>query len=258
MCYDIASGLKARIKYAKYRGEREEEIQQLILELENLSEEYRKLYVVSGFEHPKLLVFTNKEPMRPQLFQWGLIPSWIQDQASAHTIANQTLNARIEGLYDKPSFRHAARFQRCIILVDAYYEYHHYKGKTYPFRISSRDGEPFAFAGLWEEWLNKETGELIPTVTIVTMEANELKKIIHNNPKLTSPRMPLILSKEMQDEWLNADTPEKIKQVAIPFPPEKMDYHTVRKLKGKTALGNIPEAEEEFIYPELNILKYQK
>jgi putative SOS response-associated peptidase YedK len=255
MCYDVTSGLKAALKYAKHRGD-EDEVGRLEQELEDWLKQNGGYYHTRGFAHPKLMVFTDRDPLKPQAFTWGLIPGWVKDHKSAMTLFNSTLNARGETIWEKPAFKSAAKNRRCLIYIDAYYEYHHFKGKTFPFRISMKDESPMAVAGLWEEWTDKETGELLQTTVMVTTEGNETLQKIHNSPKLEcGPRMPVFLPKEKQNEWLidyktEADK-ELLNNLLKPYPDELMNYHPVKKLIGKESAGNTPEAVEEYLYEEL-------
>lgn len=255
MCYDIAQMKKRAVRYAKLRAMEEEVIAELERELEVWVNGESSHHCVSGFAHPEMLVFTDDRPLSPQLFRWGLIPSWVKDVHQASLIQNQTLNARGETIFEKPSFKLSAHSKRCLIYVDAFYEYHHYKGKTYPFHISMKDGSPICLAGLWDAWADPESGEWIPTVSMVTTKANVIMAKIHNNPKHEEPRMPLILSSQDQDEWLipcnNAQDKERLLNLIKPFPDALLNYHTVKRLRGKEAVGDVAEAEEPFVYPEL-------
>jgi len=153
--------------------------------------------IYNGFQHPKTPVITNKENTKIQLFQWGLIPSWAKDTE----IQKLTLNARMETVLEKPAFKYAIN-KRCLILADGYFEWQWLdsKGKNKKkFLVSLPKNETFAFAGLWSEWINPTSNEIINSYTILTTEANELLSKIHNTKK----RMPLVLSKEAEFSWLN-------------------------------------------------------
>jgi putative SOS response-associated peptidase YedK len=251
MCYTAVSITRQLVKYAKHRSDDKNQISLLTKELEDITRHLIPLHIADAYAHPKLLVFTNTKPFSPQLFHWGLIPAWIKNKADALKIAQQTLNARAETLFEKPAYRYSASHKRCLIYLDAFYEYHHYNGKTYPFHFSHLHDEPLAMAGLWEEWADKETGELVNTVSIITTKANVLLKKIHNNPKQNEARMPVILPREKQDEWLNTSEKTQLEKLLIPYPEQLLKAHTVRKLKGKDASGNSPLAEEKFEYAEL-------
>ncbi|HOZ52951.1 MAG TPA: SOS response-associated peptidase, partial [Chitinophagaceae bacterium] len=255
MCYDVASGIRSALKYAKHRSDDPAMIASLEIQLELWLTSNVAYYQISGYAYPPLLVFTNDQPFKPQFFQWGLIPHWVQSKVIANTIRNQTLNARAETIFEKPSFKNSAKYKRCLIYIDAFYEYHHANKKVYPFHISLKLDEPIILAGLWDEWLDTETGELIQTVSIVTTKANEVMSQIHNNPKLIEPRMPAILGRDKQNEWLkpidHEDEIFKLLHLLEPIESNLLKYHTVRRLKGKESVGNTKEAELEYIYPEL-------
>lgn len=247
MCYDIKTKVEAALKRARHYGN-EEAIQLLIKQFRPFLED--EFFHVSGFDHPKLLIYTNKNTHLPVVASWGLIPFWVKNSEQQLGIWNKTINARGEEMFEKPSFKTSAKSKRCIIYIDGFFEHHHFKGNTYPFYIQRVDGEPIILGGLWDEWTNRETGEIVNSFTIVTTKANQLLGKIHNNPKLKEARMPLILDEKEADLWLN-DTSDKIKQMISPAANDILKAHTVRKLRGKNSVGNSPEAIEEFIYPEL-------
>ncbi len=252
MCYNAEAQTKASIKYAKHKSFDANIIKQLQLKLDLIS--YTPYYQVSGFAHPRILVFTDREPLEPKLFHWGLIPSWIKDEEGAKKIINQTLNARGETIYEKPAFRTSAKSKRCLVYLDAFYEHHHLNGKTFPFRIAMKDDSPMAIAGLWEEWANpKGSGEIISTFTIVTTVGNSIMAKVHNNPKAEGPRMPVIIPKDKQDEWLDIKADKEVIQSLIkPFDGSLLEYHTVGKILGKAAIGNKPEVENKVKYQEID------
>ena len=255
MCYSARSATLARLKYALLRGDllQAEEIQRQLEEMDLFNS---PKYHVSAFAHPRLLVFTNEAPLTPRAFSWGLIPYWTKSRQDAQKINKQTLNARGETIFEKPAFRGPAKNKRCLVYLDAFYEHHHQGGKTFPFRIKMKDDTPMAVAGLWDEWVDKETGEVINTVTIVTTSGNGLLSKIHNNTKAEmGPRMPLILTREKQDEWLRpvkAEADKKhIQSLIRPLDEGLLTAHTVARINGKDAIGNTPDVEQHVIYDEL-------
>lgn len=128
------------------------------------------------------------------MLRWGLVPSWAKDPS----IGNRMINARIETAAEKPSFRAAFRQRRCLILADGFYEWRKEDNGKTPYFISLASGEPFAFAGLWELWMDRGTGESLSTATILTTEANEFMSGLHD-------RMPVVLSPEGANRWLGGD-----------------------------------------------------
>lgn len=151
----------------------------------------------NGFSFPKTPIISNQNPDEIDLFQWGLIPHWAKDVS----INKFTLNARIETIKEKPSFRTSVK-NRCLIIADAFNEWQWLdeKGKNkQKYEIGIGNNDIFAFAGLWSSWTNVETGEIIQSYTILTTEANELMSQIHNSKK----RMPIIVENEL--DWLMGD-----------------------------------------------------
>ncbi len=246
MCYDIKAQLEGQLRRAMRRGD-EHAVYEIKLQLERHTD--LPLFHASGFQHPKLLIYTNESPDVPVISQWGLVPVWAK---SKEDIWNKTLNARGETIFEKASFKNSAKKKRCIIQVDGFYEHHHQNKETFPYFISRKDGEPLSLAGLWNEWTDKATGEVQNTFAIVTTEANPMMEIIHNNPRAKGPRMPVILPEELEDKWLAGYDDELIKQAVEglikPFPEAELQAHTVGRLRGKNAMGNVEEVDEIFEY----------
>lgn len=215
-----------------------------------LSDIEREQYHVSGFSHPHMVVQVAIDPKDLAIAQWGLIPGWTKDHATAEKFWNNTLNARGETIFEKPSFKDSAKNKRCVIVVDAFYEHHHFDGKAYPFLVQPKQNGYFLLAGLWSEWLDKETGELRKTFTIVTTEAHSVMARIHNNPKQTEPRMPVILDESEVDVWFNG-TQEQLETIIHNRTEGNLKAHSVRRLRGKEYIGNCPEITEAVVYSEL-------
>lgn len=158
---------------------------------------FSKSEVYNGFTFPQTPVIANTNPEIIDFFSWGLIPFWAKDIE----IRKNTLNAKIETLSEKPSFKHCLT-NRCLVIVDGFFEWQWLdpKGKIkQKHKIILPDFSLFALGGLWSEWVNKETGELIKSYTIVTTPANEFMSKIHNSKK----RMPLILTPQNENRWLD-------------------------------------------------------
>ena len=126
---------------------------------------------------------------------WGLIPSWATDPG----FASNTINARVETIAEKPSFRSAFRSRRCLIPASGYYEwateFGQFKSKQ-PFYISNKDQTLLPMAGIYEEWVNPQTGELITSAAIITRESKDFIAKIHH-------RMPIMLPKDDWESWLD-------------------------------------------------------
>ncbi len=179
---------------------------------------------INGFDFPLTPVITNQEPELIQFYNWGFLPSWVNDLS----FRANTLNAKYETLDEKPSFKPYLN-QRCIVLADAFYEWQWLdtKGKNkQPYRISLINETPFAFAGLYNRWRNTKTGEWLSTYTILTTAANKLMEEIHNSKK----RMPLILSEASEQNYLKFGSVDndgvELKAVALPKAKENKSNQT--------------------------------
>ena len=164
------------------------------------------------------------------LFRWGLIPFWAKDPA----IGNRMINARAETLAEKPAFRTCLRKKRCLVIADGFYEWRANAGKKVPMRITLKSGEPFAFAGLWDEW-KAPTGEPVRSCTIITTTPNELIADIHN-------RMPVILESDAEKVWLDPDVENAglLTSLLTPYPADGMMAYQVLPLVNSPK-NDIPE-----------------
>jgi putative SOS response-associated peptidase YedK len=257
MCYTAEALLKRQIRHAKRKGEATDTINTLIDDYNRQAGQGdllpRLYHQVSGFAHPLLPVITLPAagpPLRPM--HWGLIPHWCKDTATARKMAAQCLNARSETITEKPAFRTARG--RGIVVLDAFYEYHHFMGRAYPFRIAHREGDALLMAALYDEWTDRQTGEVQHTCSIVTTHGQGLMAVLHNNPKAQGPRMPLLLTPDDMVPWLHTHSdPQDILRQRMEGLGEGsfLSAHPVRPLSGHSSPGNTPEASEPFAYAEL-------
>jgi putative SOS response-associated peptidase YedK len=152
-------------------------------------------FLASGFTHPEWRIVT-KDPSIC-LMKWGLIPHWYQGM-QPNEIANKTLNARVETLHEKVSFKKLVNSNRCIIPSNGFFEFQHQGSNKIPYFIYPTRDEIFSMAGLYDEWVDQSTGEFTRTFSIITTEANELMAEIHNQKK----RMPLLLDANYTNDFL--------------------------------------------------------
>jgi putative SOS response-associated peptidase YedK len=253
MCYNKSYLTRRAENLAKRYGHDEQEVEYIREQLKKLN--MAPMYHASGFDHPSVPVIIDASKTI-HLYSWGLIPSWVKSPAEAVTISNSTINARAETMFEKAAFREAARERRCLVLVDGFFEHHHKNGKAFPYHIRLQQDEPMVLAGLWDEWVDKTSGLVRRTYTIVTTRANALMTRIHNNPKASEgPRMPLILPKSAEHDWLKPINPQADKAIleAIikPCPDNELTSFTVRRLTGKEAIGNSPDVLQPHRYQEL-------
>ena len=214
--------------------------------------EWQPVFHADGFSFLKMPVITMDIPSKIQLFNWGLIPHWVKTKADADKLKAQTLNARSETVFEKPSFRSSIKHQRCLVIADGFFEWMDVNKKKYPHYIFMKDRSVFCFAGIYSGWTDKETGELLQTFSILTTEANPMMERIHNLKK----RMPVILPADSYDVWLDkkADTPEALRNLLQPFPESEMDTYTISKLiTSRTENSNVTEVTEPYTYHELGL-----
>ena len=246
---------------------------------EILIEERFDLEVEEGLYTPRyncapaqnLAVISNQEPGRLSFFRWGLIPFWAKDPA----IGNRMINARAEGILEKPSFRNPFRQRRCLVLSDGFFEWKRvgdsqvYRsagsqvygsagsqvygsagsqvygsagsqvygsaggggkqevGGKVPYRIVMKNGDLFAMAGIWDSWRDPE-GRVVHSFAIITTTPNELMQPIHD-------RMPVILPRRFEKEWLTSDRTEDLLAMLQPYPAEEMEAYAVSRLVNSPA-----------------------
>lgn len=259
MCYDVASQLRSQLKYARSRGESEEEIRKLELQLQEY-EGWEPQYRVDGFspDRSKLIVVTNEKPDEFQFYNW----KFISDSVLKSKKFLNTLNCRDDKMFESYTYKWAARERHCIVYVDGFYEPHGYgkdvtkngkkdKAKRAYYYLEHKADEPLALAGLWNDHVDKETGEITKTCTIITTEPSPLLRKIHN----IAQRMPAILPKELQRQWLECVTEDddpiqkqRSREMLKPYDDDLLKYTTVYNIKKRDAFGNTEKTLEEYDY----------
>lgn len=162
-------------------------------------------------------VFPEKNQRQFQFMRWGLIPSWAKDMK----IGSHTINARSETVAEKPAFRSAIKHRRCLIIADGFYEWQPQGKKKQPYYFTMANGEPFAFAGLWENWESPEA-ENIVSCSIITTAANSTVQPVHD-------RMPVILPQGNWEQWLDpsVDKAQEVLPLLQPYDQAAMKANAV-------------------------------
>jgi putative SOS response-associated peptidase YedK len=159
-----------------------------------------------------LTVVQRGSTREARFLQWGLIPSWSRE-------AKGIINARVETLDQKPSFKESFERRRCLILADGFYEWERNGKISQPYYFQMKNAEPFTFAGIWDRWQSEDRS--ITSCAIITTTANELLGEIHT-------RMPVILRSESYDLWLSEHSrAADLKDLLIPYPANQMMSHAV-------------------------------
>lgn len=244
MCYDVSY---LRQKIEKYKRTHD------LKNIEEVVKKIPKAYHMSGFDHPDLPVVTKEDIHTLQSMEWGLIPFFVKDAAQATSIANKTLNARGETIFEKPSFKNSAKNMRCAVLLDNFYEHKHLNDKTtVPHLIGLKEEKPFWVGGLYSVWKLGDIKKV--TVSLITTEANPMMKDIHNGGP-NAGRMPFIVPDEMLEDWLKIEADDKpakdhILEMIKPYDQDEMQAYTVGRLRGKSAVGNHEDVLREVKYQQ--------
>jgi putative SOS response-associated peptidase YedK len=178
---------------------------------------------------------------RLDTFHWGLVPFWAKDPSTG----TKMINARVESIAEKSAYRRAFQKRRCIIPADGFYEWKKVPGQKarQPYFIHRTDGEPMAFAGLWEVWRPAEdverTGDPLRSCTIITGQPNEKIAEIHD-------RMPVMLPPSAWETWLDPenDDLEALGKLLVPAPASLLALHPVSR-----AVNNVRDNSPDMIEP---------
>lgn len=271
--------------YNGQRVSREEFIRLMALEKAVMNYDFLDQEIHEGFNYGQIAVLRPTEDkcnFDIVQMEWGFIPSYIKNREKVHQMrfgykdasgkwhqAYTTLNAKGEELLLKDEntgkekmFRKAALERRCLILSSEFYEWRHIYPKNkrtglplktaikYPYHIGLKDKAYFFIAAIWQNWTDKDTGETVDTVALVTTDANSLMRQIHNSKN----RMPTILPDELAWEWMMEDlTEERITELATyQISPMEMEAYTIEKDFKTTRTPT-----KAFVYDEVPELAYE-
>jgi putative SOS response-associated peptidase YedK len=178
--------------------------------------EYRPSYNIAPSEFTPIAAVTQKKDGRHlSLYRWGLVPTWVKELPK-----HLFINARAETIDQKPSFKGPFKYHRCLIPADGYYEWQKVGKAKQPWYIHAADGQPLAFAGLFDVWL-APTGDELHSATIITTDAGARTQHIHD-------RMPVVLRPEDWNAWLSPATPkEDLLGLLRPTAEDLLDCHRV-------------------------------
>lgn len=176
--------------------------------------EYRPRYNIAPSQEVTVVIRGEQGNKMGEL-RWGFVPFWAKDPS----IGYKMINARSETAGTKASFKQALQKQRCLILADSFYEWKKEKNRKQPYRIMLKNGEPFAFAGLWSIW--EKDGSRLATCTILTTSANSRVADLHD-------RMPVILPKEAEQLWMDPRTDAAVVSgLMAQYPSDAMSLYPV-------------------------------
>jgi len=186
------------------------------------------------------VIETPEGERRLEAFHWGLVPVWSKDIKTGLKM----INARAETVATSGAFKRPFKQRRCIIPVDGFYEWQARPGqkKKQPYYIQRDDGEPLAFAGLWEVWRDKAGGPDAPwlhSCTIITTTANETMTPVHD-------RMPVILPPAAWSEWLAPGNDDLVSlgELLVPAPNSLLTLRPV-----STEVNNVRAKDAPLLDP---------
>jgi putative SOS response-associated peptidase YedK len=215
-------------------------------------DKYRPSYYYHAFGLPEIPAICSGMPGRIKLLKWGLIPSWVKTIDDANAIRYKTFNARCESINKKPSFSSSLISKRCLIPVQGFFEWQHSGKEKIPWYIYHYENQILSFAGLYDEWIENNKGEVFSTFSIITTDANDLMAEIHNSAK----RMPVILDKSLENKWIDMSTsPVDALGMLKPCPSELLKAHTISPLvNDRSANRNTRDVISPFNYHSGNLL----
>ena len=210
-------------------------------------------YHLNGFAHPDLPIVCKEIPDKILPAVWGIVPpnndpEQLDKYYKKASKFGGGLNARLEKLSSHFIYRHSIKSQRCLIYVDAFFEPHHHRSKSFPFLVRRKDKEMMALAGIYTRFDNG-----LLTCSIITKPASPFMAENHNQKK----RQPVMLSQEIEKKWLNKTIDDERIQKILNHGYNDNDleaYPVSKKLHSPKEDSNKPEILEPFNYSELNSL----
>ena len=201
--------------------------------------DYQHYFHADLFNRPFLPVLSN-DNKSVQPARWKLIPYWVKTEEEAKKYAN-TGNARCEEVFEKASYKPYIQKNRCLLWVDGFFEPNHPSKKiTVPYYVRAIDRSPFALGSFYADWVNKDTGEVTRTFSVITTPPNDLLREIHNEGQ----RMPFIVTPDKWERWLSPLSKEEIIEMMKPLPDGFLEGYPVSGLVYKKGIeSNIPETQ---------------
>lgn len=223
----------------RYTLTRDNHLEMMLEEAGFLFEEFNDIRMLWGgvryniAPSQRVPILSNEQPPKPGTASWGLLPIWAKDRKAGYSM----INARCETVATKPAFKSAFRKRRCLMPADGFYEWRTDGKLKTPFRFTLKDEEPFAFAGLWEDWSDpaqkdSPSREVLRTCALITTTPNTVVQPVHD-------RMPVILPRDRMKRWLDPETPEdELRAMLVPYPAELMRaYEVSREVNKATSNG---------------------
>ena len=159
---------------------------------------------------PVPALIAGPDAPRWAVLDWWLTPRWAKERTNKYA----TFNARAENVADKPAFRASFRDRRCLVVATSFFEWQRRGGEKQPYAVGLVDRSPLTFAGVWDRWTDRDTGEVVESCAVVTTEPNALMADIHD-------RMPVVVGPDEREIWLGG-SPDDARHVMRPYDPDAM------------------------------------
>jgi putative SOS response-associated peptidase YedK len=208
----------------------------------------------SGFEYGNwTIIKPTNDGYDLELAHWELIVPWVKNSFEVMKGREKfnTLNATAERLLESKLFKQPALKRRCLVLSSGFYEWRHYtpegskKDIAYPYYITVKEQPYFLMAGIYQPWVDVESGEMMNTFSIVTTKANHLMEQIHNKKK----RMPTILNEQQASLWISPNISE---QQIMQLASTQIDDHLLNAHTIKKDFRTAENPKQDYDYPELS------
>jgi len=207
----------------------------------------------SGFEYGNwTIIKPTNDGYDLELAHWELIAPWVKNSFEVMKGREKfnTLNATAERLLESKLFKQPALKRRCLVLSSEFYEWRHYtpegskKDIAYPYYITVKEQPYFLMAGIYQPWVDVESGEMMNSFSIVTTKANHLMEQIHNKKK----RMPTILNEQQASLWISPNISE---QQIMQLASTQIDDHLLNAHTIKKDFRTAENPKQDYDYPEL-------
>ncbi|MEJ7643492.1 MAG: SOS response-associated peptidase [Chryseolinea sp.] len=218
-----------------------------------MAELFTPHYHENGYDYLVAPIVTTTQPDQLIPYQWGFVPWWTKSFQEGVRLRAQTLNCISEEMFEKSSFRDAAKQgQRCLIPCSGFFEWRwlDVKGKVkVPYFVRLPEQKNFSIAGLYGSWKDRSTDQELHTYTVLTTRANPLMEKIHNNKM----RMPVIIPRQYEKDWLNPNlSKDDVMALCQPYDESSMDGYTISKLvTSKVEESDVAKVLEPQTYAEV-------
>ncbi len=211
---------------------------------------FKHYFYADGFEMPRVPFEACEEPFHIKPAMWKLLPHWVKNQAEGYKYAN-TLNARSEEIFEKPTYKNNIIKNRGIMWVAGFFEPYHPRAKvTIPYLITRKDRLPIPLGCVYNNWTDQDSGEVIRTVSIITTDSNPYLSTIHNE----GLRMPVIVTPDKRDQWFNARTRAEIEEMFNIYNGDDLQGWPVGNYLNKRGVEkNTPQAFKRVEYPDFEM-----